>query len=62
MNPLITIKLVVESLSGPFYLAGTGAFVNELAIMLVAAKSVGPQSYWSGHALDVLRVWRSINV
>lgn len=45
ISPLIAAKLLVESLNGPLYLAGSGAFVSALAIMLVPARSMGAQSY-----------------
>lgn len=45
VSPLIAAKLLVDSLNGPLYLAGAGAFVSAVAIMLVPAKSMGAQSY-----------------
>ena len=45
VSPLIAAKLLVTSLNGPLYLAGAGAFVSALAIMLVPIKSMGAASY-----------------
>lgn len=45
VSPLIAAKLLNESLNGPLYLAGAGAFVSTVAIALIPGKSVGAQSY-----------------
>ena len=45
VSPLIAAKLLTESLNGPLYLAGAGAFVATVAITLMPAKNMGAQSY-----------------
>ena len=45
ISPLIAAHLLVTSVNGPLYLAGAGAFISAIAILLVPATSMGGQSY-----------------
>ena len=45
VSPIIAAHILVVSLNGPLYLAGSAAFASTIAIILMPTKSMGAQSF-----------------